>query len=116
MKYLILVIIVSSETTLTIGTLGPISMSAPGRSRTDTGDPFRGSASSLQPFFVGEVFGARGVIQPARAAGSNADVIDARLYLGIIERQLRRVDAGGLVELACQHRLIVHQHRDRKST
>src|ERR1035437_9154014 len=47
MKYLILVIIVSSETTLTIGTLGPISMSAPGRSRTDTGDPFRGSASSL---------------------------------------------------------------------
>src|ERR1017187_5292244 len=72
-------------------------------------DVERNRAGVFQPFFVGEVFGARGVIQPARAAGSNADVIDARLYLGIIERQLRRVDAGGLIELACQHRLIVHQ-------
>ena len=44
---LILGIIVSAEAALIIGIGGASPMSTPGRSRTDTGDPFRGSASSF---------------------------------------------------------------------
>ena len=40
-------VIGSAEAALAIESRGTLSMSAPGRSRTDTGDPFRGPASSL---------------------------------------------------------------------
>src|SRR5207249_4360449 len=65
----------------------------------------------LLQFLVGRVvFGARGIVQAALSAGSDADVVDARLEFGLVENYFRSVDPRGLVELAGDGRGVVDEY------
>src|ERR1035441_7208475 len=58
----------------------------------------RSGPGLLELVFGGIVFGARGVVDAALASGGDADVVDAGLQGGIIQRERRRIQVSGLID------------------